>query len=530
MDILESKLCPVTGLAIDVRDEWQLSSGDYSCGMGVIADSIVVAEPRGISIKETTELFLDTFESIVEAYPETKKFVIIDNYTGFKRATHEARRKYIQYLNSYNKVAMIIYMGLSRTIYLSVNIGKMINYLHFPIKISKNYFEAITEAMKQINALKDEEDSFSNYQEEEELMSLNSYISSDSVSSSKLEKIMSNPIVNVYVEEFNKYLTNIKWNDYSYELPLIPGVEETHPLNVLRESLTIVKSDVSELISEFIRQEQKLVDAQDELKELNSNLENLVKLRTNELLRVNKELKKAKEEAELANKSKSVFLASISHELKTPLNSIMSYSSMGVSKIEQIKKDKVSSYFSQINTSGKRLLGLIEDLIDITKFEAGAMTFNFVPNDILLTLTKATSEISSLSDKKQIKINLNTNLKSSVFVFDSQRILQVFVNILSNSVKFTSENKNIYITLSDNDKELICSIKDEGIGLEEDEYESIFNTFKRGKKSIYSSGTGLGLAISRNIIKAHHGKIWAENNEEGGSKFTFIISKHCEIR
>ena len=523
MDIFESKTCPISGLKIEVKDEWQLSEGNYSCKIGVIADSIIISEPHGDSIKKTTELFLETFQKIVKSYPNTEKFILIDNYSNFNEATKEARRLYISYLNNCPKIAMIIYMGLSRKLYLSVNIGKMINYLYFPIKISKNYENAISEAIKKMSELNLSGNIFGN--SELSTIKIDEYLEPSLYNNDKLSKIINNPIVNIYIDEFNRYLMNIKWNDYNYEIPKLNNLTENHPLSVLREALSIIKSDVSELIKDFIEQNKTLIKTQKDLRNLNHNLERLVDLRTQELAESNRKLKIAKEEAELANRGKAVFLASISHELKTPLNSILSYSSMGVSKIDELHKNKITNYFKRVNSSGKRLLTLVDSLIDITKFEAGAMTFNFSENDILVCINTALLEMLPLADNKDIKINLENELNNTKFIFDKIRILQVFINVLSNAVKFTPENKNIYIKLTEDKDNFKCSIKDEGLGVTEDELKIIFDIFKRGKNGNTSSGTGLGLAISKNIIQAHNGKIWAEKRTKTGSVFNIIIPK-----
>ncbi len=521
MDIFETKICPITGLKVEVKEKWQLNHGDYSCKIGVIGESIIISEPRGISIKETTLMFLETFKEITEAYPNTKKFILIDNYLNFKEATREARRAYISYLNSCHKIEMIVYIGLSRKLYLSVNIGKMINYLNFPINISKNYESALSESIKKLSKLDSPNNIFFNYKFSS--IKFDKYKEPEIKTNNNLSKILKNPIVSTYIDEFNKYLMNIKWDDYSYKLPIIGNLDENHPLIVLREALSIIKSDVSELIKDFIEQTNILKKTQENLKDLNTNLEKLVEIRTRELAESNRKLKIAKEEAELANKGKAVFLASISHELKTPLNSILSYSSMAVSKIDKLSQEKIINYFSQVNTSGKRLLTLVESLIDITKFEAGAMIFNFSESNILDSMDMAISEVSSLANAKNIKIHLTKNLITHVFTFDKMRIIQVFVNILYNSVKFTPENRNIYIDLQNKDNNFICMIKDEGMGINKDELELIFDIFKRGKNATSSTGTGLGLAISKNIITAHNGRIWASNNNDIGSIFTVEI-------
>ena len=534
MDIFKSKKCPVTGLELEIRPEWQVKHLEYTCKFGVIAQSIIIVEPGGNSVLETFNLFWQSIEKIMKSFPETEKFILIDNYKNFKRASHKARKAYIRNINKSQKLAMIIYMNLPRTLHILVNIGITLNYISFPAKISKNYVDAITEAINKFKSINSQNEILQNYK-------INKYKTEETGSKVSiginLQEIISNKIVIGYIEKFNRYLRTINWTEYDEALHLIPELDENHPLNVLIETLSLIKFDITQLLGDFKNQEKKLLKTQAELKKLNQNLENIIKMRTDELLKanqkllkVNKELQKAKEEAETANKGKAVFLASISHELKTPLNSIMGYSSLGVSKLETISKEKIGGYLSQINISGKRLLSLITDLIDITKFETGAMSFNFLENNILLTAGKAVAEIASLSDKKNIRMVLSNNLENTLFIFDVTRIQQVFINILSNAIKFTPENKNIYIDLNENDDYLVCSVEDEGNGLDENELELIFEIFKMGKQSSHSSGTGLGLAISKNIIYSHEGKIWAENSKNGGAVFTFTINKHLKLK
>lgn len=508
LSIFETKICPITGLEIITKPSWQLKKGNYSCKIGLLANSIIIAEPEGYSVKDTTELFLKTIQTIMDSYTETEKFILIDNYKNFKEATKEARRIYISYLNNSPKIAKIIYLGLSRKLYLSVNIGRMINYLNFPIKITHSYQEALKEAI-----ITFKEQNIKNKFFNREIILKTKPI--PPVKHKNISKILNNPIVKEYIEEFNRYIMEIKWNDENYELPSIEGIDENHPLHVLREALSIIKSDVGELIKDFKNQNEKLKNTQKELKILNENLENLVNLRT-------RELKKAKEEAEQSNRGKAVFLASISHELKTPLNSIIGYSSLGKAKTDKLSKEKIKEYFKQINKSGNRLLKLVENLIDITKFEAGVINFNIRKNNISECIIEAVSQIKISANKKNIKLHLNDKCTIKKFNFDRIRIIQVFTNILTNAVKFTPENKNIYIETYNENKNFICKIKDEGIGIPQKETETIFMVFKRGKNAKNISGTGLGLAISQNIIKAHNGSITVKS-DSNGSVFTIKI-------
>jgi signal transduction histidine kinase len=534
VDIFESKICPVTGLELQTKKEWQVKHLEYECKIGVIAESIIIVEPKGNSVIDTFNLFWKSIENIINSFPDTKKFVLIDNYKNFNRASHKARKSYIKNIQKNKKIAMVIYMNLPRTLHVLVNVGITLNYLGFPVKISKNYIEAITSAIENLKDNNSLNKILKKYKPNEK----NIFPQKTKVSIGiDLQEVINNKVVIGYIEKLNKYLRSINWTEYDENLHLISNIGETHPLNVLIETLSLIKFDVIQLINDFKIQENELLKTQAELKKLNKNLENIIKKRTDELLeankkllKVNKELKIAKEEAEKANKGKTVFLASISHELKTPLNSIMGYSSLGLSKLNTISKEKLNNYLSQINISGKRLLGLITDLIDITKFEAGAVSFNLKKENILSTAKKAISEIRPLSENKNIKINLNHSLNTLIFVFDSFRILQVFINILSNAVKFTPENSGIYINISEDENYLICSVKDEGKGLEENELKTIFEVFKMGKNSKPSSGSGLGLAISKNIIDFHKGKIWAQNSPEGGAIFTFTIDKNLKTQ
>ncbi len=462
MGIFDSKVCPITGLKLDTRSEWQIKHLEYTCKIGVLAESIIIVEPAGNSVLETFNLFWKSIIVIMDTFRETENFILIDNYKNFNRASHKARKAYVKNLNKNKKIAMVVYINLPRALHVLVNVGITLNYTKYPVKITKTYTEAITESIIQFERLNLKPKTLQNFHIKKE--KIERKLKEDLIGID-LQEIIGNPRIIGYIKRFNEYLRNIKWTEYDESLHLIPGLAESHPLNTLIETLSMIKFDITQLIKDFTNQEKKLINTQVELKKLNKNLENIIKIRTDELLdaneklrKLNKELKKAKEEAEQANKGKAIFLASVSHELKV----------------------------SQ----------------------------------------KAISEITPLFEKKNIKIILNNKLENTIFTFDSFRILQVFINILSNAIKFTPNNKKIYITLTEDNENLICSIKDEGIGLEEAELVSIFEIFKMGKQSNYSSGTGLGLAISKKIINTHKGKIWAENGKDNGAIFYFTINKY----
>ena len=242
----------------------------------------------------------------------------------------------------------------------------------------------------------------------------------------------------------------------------------------------------------------------------------------------------AKLDADRANQSKSEFLANMSHELRTPMHAILSFASMGLEKYQTAPAEKLNRYFSRIDESGNRLLLLLNDLLDLSKLESGAMGMNIASHDMAETVEMVRAELSGLISARKIQLVIQTPTVVTSAEFDCDKIFQVIRNLLSNAIKFTSEGKSIFVEFSDTHIEddqinvdaLKLSVVDQGVGIPDNELVQVFDKFVQSSKTkTGAGGTGLGLAISKQIIECHNGQIYAKNNEYGGVSFHFVIPR-----
>ncbi len=244
------------------------------------------------------------------------------------------------------------------------------------------------------------------------------------------------------------------------------------------------------------------------------------------------ELSIAKELAEVANKAKSEFLANISHELRNPMHHILSYSKYGVEKFNKVSPEKLLHYYKQIRKSGERLMFLLNDLLDLSKMEAGRMSYKMENNHLEPIIKDSIAGFSSIIQERELELKLNFQEMTSQVECDGYKIGQVVYNLLSNAVRYSVDHTTILISLAsesiktgaDDEAGVKVSVSDQGVGIPNDERESIFDKFTQSSKTkTGAGGTGLGLAICYEIINAHQGKIWAENNSAGGATFSFTL-------
>jgi signal transduction histidine kinase len=249
------------------------------------------------------------------------------------------------------------------------------------------------------------------------------------------------------------------------------------------------------------------------------------------LQRLNKELGTAKELAEHANQAKTSLLMNMSHEFRTPMHAILNYTNMSLKKAGSNDTDKLKKYLSNIQMSGTRLLKMLNALLDLAKLESGKFDLRLSRGDLAQIVRQSQAEIDSLFEAKQLRFAFAASASNACAVFDQQQMMQVFINLFSNAVKFSPPNGEVKAVIEDavlpgQRPAISCSIADEGAGIPEGELDAIFEKFTQSSKTDKGAGgSGLGLAICREIVHLHQGRIWASNRHTGGAILHIVLPK-----
>jgi signal transduction histidine kinase len=239
-----------------------------------------------------------------------------------------------------------------------------------------------------------------------------------------------------------------------------------------------------------------------------------------EILQVNRQL-------EQSNRYKSEFLANMSHELRTPLNAILGFSEILLDVTMNLTPGERTEFLRNIHSSGQHLLGLINDILDLAKIEAGKMELKAEEMRVADALQEVTAILEPMARQQGLQLTVIGATEAGVIKADRSKFKQVLYNLLSNAVKFTPPPGQITITVKDAPDQLTVSVQDTGIGMKGEDLPKLFREFEQidGSYTRRYQGTGLGLALCRRFVQMHGGRIWAESKFGKGSIFTFTIPR-----
>jgi signal transduction histidine kinase len=269
----------------------------------------------------------------------------------------------------------------------------------------------------------------------------------------------------------------------------------------------------------------RMQEANRALRESEASLEQKVRERTAELEASRREVAVARDEAIAANRHKSAFLANMSHELRTPLNAIIGFSEVLSAKLFGELNAKQAEYIDDIYTSGHHLLALINDILDLSKIEAGRLELTLSTFDLSAAVDNALTLMKERANRRGVSLRKDLAAGVGAVTADERAVKQILINLLTNAVKFTDKGGAVTVRAEPNGQELVIAVADTGIGIPKEDQTVIFEEFRQASSDYTRKheGTGLGLALSRRLVELHGGRMWVESEPGEGSIFRFTL-------
>src|SRR5262245_15659864 len=240
--------------------------------------------------------------------------------------------------------------------------------------------------------------------------------------------------------------------------------------------------------------------------------------------RLFREIEQKSRQLEVASQHKSEFLANMSHELRTPLNAIIGFSEVLAERMFGDLNEKQDEYLKDIYSSGQHLLSLINDILDLSKIEAGRIELELADFSLPVAVDNALILVRERASRRGIALGRAIDVGLGTVRGDERKVKQVLLNLLSNALKFTPEGGRIDVRATMNEGMAEISVADTGVGIAPEDQEAIFEEFRQvGTADKKVEGTGLGLALSRKFIELHGGRIWVQSEPGKGSTFSFTL-------
>jgi signal transduction histidine kinase len=240
--------------------------------------------------------------------------------------------------------------------------------------------------------------------------------------------------------------------------------------------------------------------------------------------RLFREIENKSRQLEVASQHKSEFLANMSHELRTPLNAIIGFSEVLTERMFGELNEKQDEYLRDIYASGQHLLSLINDILDLSKIEAGRMELEAADFDLPSAIDDALILVRERASRRGIALGHSVDDRLGQIRGDERKVKQVLLNLLSNALKFTPAGGRIEVRARVQDDVAEIAVTDTGVGIAPEDQEAVFEEFRQvGAADNKVEGTGLGLALSRKFIELHGGRIWVKSQVGQGSTFTFTL-------